>query len=74
MMSEIFYTFLVTSLISCTLATLRMIYKSKCRSCKIWGIEIIRDVQLEERIDELDLQRSKAVGNNTVESEESKKV
>jgi hypothetical protein len=51
-----------------------MIYKSKCRSCKIWGIEIIRDVQLEERIDELDLQRSKALGNNTIESEESKKV
>ena len=74
MMSEIFYTFLVTSLISCTLATLRMIYKSKCVSCKIWGFEIIRDVQLEERIDELDIQRSKTLGNNTIDEGESKKV
>lgn len=74
MMSEIFYTFLITSLISCTLAVARMLYKSKCRSCKIWGIEIIRDVQLEERIDELDVQRSKSLGNNTIESEESKKI
>jgi len=73
-MSEIFYTFLVTSLISCTLATLRMIYKSKCVSCKIWGFEIIRDVQLEERIDELDIQRSKTLGNNTIDEGESKKV
>lgn len=72
MMSEIFYTFLTTSLISCTLATLRMIYKSKCRSCKIWGIEIIRDVELEEKIDELDIQRSKTLGNNSLD-EESKK-
>lgn len=74
MMSEIFYTFLVTSLISCTLATLRMIYKSKCRSCKIWGFEIVRDVELEERIDELDIQRSKSLGNNTIDDAESKKV
>lgn len=72
MMSEIFYTFLVTSLISCTLATLRMIYKSKCISFKIWGIEVIRDVDLEEKIDELDMQRSKTLENNSLD-EESKK-
>jgi len=72
MMSEIFYTFLVTSLISCTLATLRMIYKSKCVSCRIWGIEIIRNVDLEERIDELDMQRSKTLGNNSLDGESNK--
>jgi len=74
MLSEIFYTFLITSLISCTLAVARMLYKSKCVSCKIWGFEILRDVKLEERIDELDAQRSKSLGNNTIESEESKKI
>lgn len=72
MMSEIFYTFLTTSLISCMLAIVRMIYKSKCVSCKIWGIEIIRNVDLEERIDELDIQRSRTLGNNSID-EESKK-
>lgn len=74
MMSEIFYTFLITSLISCTLAVARMLYKSKCVSCKIWGFEIIRNVELEERIDELDMQRSKTLGNNTIDGEESKKI
>ena len=74
MLSEIFYTFLITSIITCTLAVVRMIYRSKCRSCKIWGFEIIRDVELEERIDELDIQMSKSLGNNTIDEGESKKV
>jgi len=71
-MSEIFYTFLVTSIVGCFLAIAKMLYRSKCRSCRIWGIEIIRDVDLEEKIDELDMQRSKTLGNNSLD-EESKK-
>jgi hypothetical protein len=43
---------------------LRMIYKSKCKRCSFCGITIERDIDAEEHIDELELQRSKAIGNN----------
>lgn len=69
MLSEVFYTFMITSVVGCFLAIAKMLYRSKCRSCKIWGIEIIRDVELEERVDELEIQRSRAIGNNTIESQ-----
>jgi hypothetical protein len=60
---------MITSVVGCFLAIAKMLYRSKCRSCKIWGIEIIRDVELEERVDELEIQRSRAIGNNTIESQ-----
>ena len=68
MLSEVFYTFLITSIVGCFLAVAKMLYRSKCRSCKIWGFEIVREVEVEERIDELEMQRSSAIGNNTIES------
>lgn len=68
MLSEIFYTFLITSIVGCFLAVAKMLYRSKCRSFKIWGVEIVREVELEERVDELEIQRSSAIGNNTLES------
>jgi len=68
MLSEIYWSFFTTSIISCLLMIIRLIYKSKCRSCSCCGIKIERDVELEEKIDELELQRSKALGNNDLES------
>ena len=52
MLSEIFWTFLCTSIIGCCLATTRMIYRSKCRSVDCCGIKIIRDVRAEEHLDQ----------------------
>jgi Flp pilus assembly protein protease CpaA len=66
MLSEVFYTFLITSIVGCFLAVAKMLYRSKCRSCKIWGFEIVREIEVEERIDELEMQRSSAIGNNTI--------
>jgi len=40
-----------------------MLYKSKCKSCKCWGLEIIRDTEGEEKIDELELERNGGVSN-----------
>ena len=68
MLSEVFWSFFLTSAIGCIMGILRMIYKSKCKSCSCCGIKIERDVEGEERIDELEIQRSKALGNNTTES------
>ena len=67
MLSEVFWSFFLTSAIGCILALTRQIYKSKCKSCSLCGIKIERDIHAEEHIDELELQRSKAIGNNGLE-------
>jgi hypothetical protein len=72
MFSEVFFSFLVTSVIGCIMGALRMLYKSKCRSCNFLGCKLERDVEGEERIDELELQRSSALGNNTIMGESKK--
>jgi hypothetical protein len=56
MLSEVFWSFFLTSSIGCIMGILRMIYKSKCKSCSLCGIKIERDVEGEERIDELEIQ------------------
>ena len=53
MLSEIFFTFLVTSIIACFLGTARMLYKSKCRSVECCGFKIERDTGAEEKVDEI---------------------
>ena len=60
MLSEIYWSFFTTSVISCLLVIIRTIYKSKCSSCSCLGITIERSVDLEEKIDELEIQRSKS--------------
>jgi hypothetical protein len=71
MLSEVFWSFFLTSVIGCLMGILRMIYKSKCKKCSLCGIIIERDVELEEKVDELEIQRSNALGNNDLD--ESKK-
>jgi hypothetical protein len=68
MLSEVFFTFLITSVIGCLMGMVRMLYKSKCKSLNCFGIKIERDTQSEEKIDELEMQRSNALGNNSLES------
>ena len=63
MLSEIFYSFLITSLIGCSLGIMRMLYKSKCENVKCWGIEIKRNVALEEKADEIEMQMKSKVNN-----------
>ena len=47
----VFFTFVITSGISCFLGLARMLYKSKCKRCSFCGIEIERDVEIEEHED-----------------------
>jgi hypothetical protein len=68
MLSEVFWSFFLTSIIGCIMGMLRMLYKSKCRSLECFGMKIERDVQMEEKIDELEMQRSNALGNNNLGS------
>lgn len=52
MLTEGFLIFFVTSIITCSLAVTRMLYKSKCRSIDCCGIKIVRDVAVEEQLDQ----------------------
>ena len=58
MMSEIFYTFLITSTIGCFLGVIRILYKSKCKEASICCIKFIRDTEGEEKIDEQIINKS----------------
>ena len=50
-MSEVFWSGTITSLIGFTLAMGAQCYKSKCREVKFCCIKIIRDVEGEEELD-----------------------
>jgi hypothetical protein len=68
-LTETFWLAFITAMISCFLTIVRTIYKSKCKSCSFCGLKIERDVELETEIDELAIQRSSALGNNSVKAE-----
>jgi hypothetical protein len=64
MLSEVFWSFFLTSAIGCLMGIIRMIYKSKCKSCSCCGCKLERDVAGEEHIDELEIQRRGISPNN----------
>jgi hypothetical protein len=64
MLSEVFWSFFLTSAIGCLMGIVRMIYKSKCKSCSCCGCKLERDVEGEEKIDELEIQRRGISPNN----------
>ena len=51
MVTEVFLTFLTTSIIACSLTALKMLYSSKCSSLECGCIRIIRNVDVEEMND-----------------------
>lgn len=53
MLSEVFWTFLITSVIGLIMGIARMLYKSKCRQFSCCGFHIDRDVAGEEKLDEM---------------------
>jgi hypothetical protein len=53
----VFWSFVITSSIGCILAFSKMLYKSKCKSCRCCGCELIRDVEGEEKLDQLEIER-----------------
>lgn len=52
MLSEVFWTFVVSSVAGCCLATLRMAYRSKCKRVSFCGLNIERDTEEESHIDQ----------------------
>ena len=54
MLSEIFYSLVLTTSAGLLLAILRILYKSKCKHIKLFCCELDRDVELEEKFDEIE--------------------
>jgi hypothetical protein len=48
-MTETFYTYVIATSSALLIAILGILYKSKCCGC----IEVVRDVQIEEELDEM---------------------
>ena len=57
MFTEIFFTFLITSVIGCFIGVTRMLYKSKCKTVSCCGLKVDRDVAGEEKLDEMTVMR-----------------
>ena len=56
MLSEVFYMALVTASSGFLLKLFSMCYKSKCSECSFCGITVKRDVHLEEKEHEYDVE------------------
>ena len=56
MFSEVFFSLVLTSGIGLLLSLARMCYKSKCKTIRCCGLEIDRDVEVEEKEDELEIE------------------
>jgi hypothetical protein len=57
MLSEVFWTFLISSVCGVILVGVRLCYKSKCREVDFCCLKIVRDVEGEEKIDANNPQR-----------------
>lgn len=60
---QIFWTFFITTMCGFLLALGRQMYKSKCREIDICCIHIKRDVETEEKIDEIQMQRPQSASS-----------
>jgi len=56
-LSEVFYVCLLTTISGLILKLASLAYKSKCKQCSCLGISILRDVVIEEKFDEAELEK-----------------
>ena len=54
MLSEVFWTFLISSVCGVVLVGVRLCYKSKCREIDFCCFKIVRDVEGDQKIDRMD--------------------
>ena len=58
MLSEVFWTFFISSVCGVILVGIRLCYKSKCKEVDFCCFKIVRDVEGEEKIDVNNTQRT----------------
>jgi len=59
-LTESFYVCLITTLSGLILKLASLAYKSKCKQCSCFGISVLRDVVIEEQLDEKELNKAKS--------------
>jgi hypothetical protein len=64
-LSEVFWTFFITSIIGLCLGVARICYKSKCKEIDFCCLKVIRDVTAEEKMDELETMNKERKVNNS---------
>ncbi len=57
MFTEVFWSFFITSIIGCSLAVVRTMYKSKCKRFSCCGLLVERNVEAELELDEIAVKR-----------------
>ena len=53
MLSEVFWTFFISSVCGVLLVGVRLCYKSKCKEIDFCCVKIVRDTEGEEKLDEI---------------------
>ena len=64
-LSEVFWVAFLTTMTGFCLKLVSMAYKSKCKSCKVCCIEVIRDTEAEAEIDEMRIVATPPTPNNS---------
>ncbi len=62
--SELFWSNLCITCSTILLAIMALLYKSKCTHVRCCGIDIERNVQVEEELDEMEIQQRQEHKNN----------
>ena len=65
-LSEVFWTFLITSIIGLVLGIVRICYKSKCKEVSFCCLKVIRDVETEEKEMEMMVRQPTPPNNNSI--------
>ena len=65
-MSEVFYTFLITSIIGLLLALGKLCYKSKCQEINVCCFKVVRNIEAEVKED-------LEIGDSSKTNEETKR-
>jgi hypothetical protein len=64
-LTETFYVCLITTLAGLILKLASLAYKSKCKQCSCFGISVLRDVVIEEQLDEQELKNKELNKTNS---------
>lgn len=64
-MSEVFWSFLITSMVGFVIALVKMCYKSKCKEFSCCCFKIVRDIESEVEVDEIELTKQPTTPSNS---------
>ena len=73
-LTEVFLTFVISSGVGLILAVLKMCYKSKCSSIEVCCFKIVRNVDVEEREDGLEMKKEADKGADKTENKNDNNV